>query len=119
MAKDWTGNKNSVFKTLAASNHSETERQPEDYYATEPRAAELLLENETFDGPIWECACGEKHLSNVFTDWGGGTLYEALIYMTGVTTKCSTSYLKRTPIGTATSSPTLRTSMPRSLYTKR
>ena len=71
MSKDWVGNGNSVFKALAASNHSSTERQPEDYYATEPRAAELLLENESFDGPIWECACGEKHLSNVFTNWGG------------------------------------------------
>ena len=71
MGKDWTGNRNSVFKTLAASNHSQSERQPEDYYATEPRAAELLLENETFDGPIWECACGEKHLSQVFENWGG------------------------------------------------
>lgn len=70
MGKDWTGNGNSVFKALAASNHSSTERQPEDYYATEPRAAELLLENERFEGPIWECACGEKHLSNVFTNWG-------------------------------------------------
>ena len=71
MAKDWTGNRNSVFKTLAASNHSQAERQAEDYYATEPRAAELLLENETFDGPIWECACGEKHLSQVIENWGG------------------------------------------------
>ena len=71
MSKDWTGNGNSVFKTLAASNHSDSERQPEDYYATEPRAAELLLENETFDAPIWECACGEMHLSNVFTNRGG------------------------------------------------
>lgn len=71
MSKDWTGDGNSVFKTLAASNHSGSERQPEDYYATEPRAAELLLENESFDSPIWECACGEKHMSNVFTNWGG------------------------------------------------
>lgn len=69
--KDWTGNKNSVFKTLAASNHAEAERQREDYYATEPLAAELLLQNEQFEGPIWECACGEKHLSNVFENWGG------------------------------------------------
>ena len=80
MSKDWTGDKNSVFKTLAASNHSETERQPEDYYATEPRAAELLLENETFDGPIWECACGEKHLSNVFINWGGYSVRNSDLY---------------------------------------
>lgn len=77
--KDWTGNKNSVFKTLAASNHAEAERQREDYYATEPLAAELLLQNEQFEGPIWECACGEKHLSNVFENWGGGTACAAVI----------------------------------------
>ena len=80
MSKDWTGNGNSVFKALAASNHSSTERQPEDYYATEPRAAELLLENESFDGPIWECACGEKHLSNVFTNWGGYDVRSSDLY---------------------------------------
>lgn len=80
MSKDWAGNGNSVFKALAASNHSSTERQPEDYYATEPRAAELLLENESFDGPIWECACGEKHLSNVFTNWGGYDVRSSDLY---------------------------------------
>ena len=91
MSKDWTGNGNSVFKALAASNHSTTERQPEDYYATEPRAAELLLENERFEGSIWECACGEKHLSNVFTNWGGTTC-AAPTCTTGVGTKYSTSF---------------------------
>lgn len=80
MSKDWTGNGNSVFKALAASNHSTTERQPEDYYATEPRAAELLLENERFEGPIWECACGEKHLSNVFINWGGYDVRSSDLY---------------------------------------
>lgn len=80
MSKDWIGNGNSVFKALAASNHSTTERQPEDYYATEPRAAELLLENERFEGPIWECACGEKHLSNVFTNWGGYDVRSSDLY---------------------------------------
>lgn len=46
--KDWTGNNNSVYKTLGASNHTDKERQIEDFYATEPKAAELLLELETF-----------------------------------------------------------------------
>lgn len=90
MNKDWTGNGNSVFKTLAASNHSDSERQKEDYYATEPRAAELLLENEEFDAPIWECACGEKHLSNVFAN--RGAKFAVLICMTGAKTKCLTSF---------------------------
>ncbi len=39
-----------------ASNHSSYEREEYDYYATEPYAAQLLMEVETF-GDIWECAC--------------------------------------------------------------
>jgi len=68
--KDWSGNQNSVFKTLGASNHTDKERQNEDYYATDPIAAKLLLEVETFDKNIWECACGEMHLSKVFEENG-------------------------------------------------
>lgn len=67
--KDWTGNKNSIFKTLGASNHTDKERQHEDFYATDPIAAELLLKEEKFSN-IWECACGEKHLSKVFEKAG-------------------------------------------------
>ena len=33
MTKDWTGNSNSIYKTLGASNHTDKERQNEDYYA--------------------------------------------------------------------------------------
>lgn len=43
-----TGNSKSVFATMGASNHSETERQKNDYYATEPLAVELLLAKEKF-----------------------------------------------------------------------
>lgn len=68
--KDWSGNQNSIFKTLGASNHTDKERQNEDYYATDPIAAKLLLEVETFDKNIWECACGEKHLSKIFEENG-------------------------------------------------
>ena len=70
MAKDWTGNGNSIFKTLGATNHTDKERQKEDYYATDPIAAELLLQEETFCNDIWEPACGEKHLSKVFERHG-------------------------------------------------
>ena len=44
MSKDWIGNKAATFATLAASNHSKGEREVNDYYATEPKAVELLLE---------------------------------------------------------------------------
>ena len=55
---------NSVFKTLASSNHCEEERAHHDYYATEPKAAALLMEVEEFSDNVWEPACGECHLSN-------------------------------------------------------
>ena len=56
--KDWTGNSKSIYTTMGASNHSDKERQSEDYYATEPKATQLLLEVEQFSPVIWECACG-------------------------------------------------------------
>lgn len=70
--KDWTGNANSVFKTLGASNHCKEDRQNEDYYATDPIAADLLLQIENINKikPIWECASGENHLANVFKQNG-------------------------------------------------
>ena len=62
---DWTGNTNSVFKNLGASNHCDDTRQIEDYYATDPIAMELLLKEEAFHNKIWEPACGQGHLSEV------------------------------------------------------
>lgn len=59
-----------VFTPLAASNHTDGDRPKDDFYATEPRAAELLLEVEDFNHKIWECACGAGHLSQVFTAHG-------------------------------------------------
>ncbi len=69
-SKDWIGNYNSIYKTIGASNHTKEEREQHDYYATEPRALEILLENEPFDHYIWECACGEGHLSKVLIEQG-------------------------------------------------
>lgn len=64
------GNSNSIFRTLGASNHTDKDRQNEDFYATDPIAAELLLKEEKFSHNIWECACGQKHLSGVFEKYG-------------------------------------------------
>lgn len=65
---DWVGNKNSIFKTLEASNHTKDDREENDYYATEPIATKLLLELEEFNIDIWECACGEGHISKVLME---------------------------------------------------
>jgi hypothetical protein len=70
MSKDWTGNQNSIYTTLGASNHTDKERETNDYYATEPKALELLLELENFSPYVWECACGEGHLSKVLKSHG-------------------------------------------------
>lgn len=68
--KDWTGAKNSIYKTIGASNHTEKERETYDYYATEPKAAELLCDLFPFSPLIWECACGEGHLAKIFENRG-------------------------------------------------
>jgi hypothetical protein len=70
MKKDWNGNSNSIYMTLGASNHTDKQREQYDYYATEPKALELLLEKEGFSPYVWECACGEGHLSEVLKSHG-------------------------------------------------
>ena len=70
MAKDWTGNSRSSHATLGARNYALNEREENDFYATEPKALELLLERETFNKDIWECACGDGHLAKVLESHG-------------------------------------------------
>ena len=68
--KDWTGNTRSTFATLGASSHADHAREVNDYYATDPKAAVLLLDVEPELSDIWECACGAGHLANVFEKYG-------------------------------------------------
>lgn len=58
--RDWVGN-----CSVRNTNIRTKDADPNDYYATEPRAVELLLEQEKFSPVIWECACGEGHISKV------------------------------------------------------
>ena len=62
-SKDWTGNANSIFKALAASNHTKDKRQGFDYYATDPKAAFMLLDIEDFSQNILEPCCGGGHIA--------------------------------------------------------
>ena len=68
--KDWTGNKKSVFATLGASNHSKQERETMDYYATEPKAIDLLAAKFDIPHRVWECACGGGSLSQRLKERG-------------------------------------------------
>ena len=70
MEKDWTGNSKTTFVTLGASSHSDTEREVNDFYATDPNTLEIFLDalqkdNITLHNHIWEPACGQGHLSEV------------------------------------------------------
>lgn len=65
MGKDWIGN--ASFRTC---NTRSKDAEPNDYYATEPKAVGLLLEQETFHPYVWECACGEGHISKVLEAHG-------------------------------------------------
>lgn len=60
---DWTGNRNSIFKTLGASNHTEKEREQNDFYATDPVAIDLLTKKVELPKQILEPACGSGCLS--------------------------------------------------------
>mgnify|MGYP001061724078 FL=1 len=93
--KDWTGNSKSIYTTMGASNHSDKERQSEDYYATEPKAAQLLLDVEKFSPIIWECACGGGHLAQVLENNGYEVIATDLIYR-GYGDKESLNFLEET-----------------------
>lgn len=60
----------SKYLMIGASNHTNKERQTEDYYATDPVAIDGL--KKVFDIPqnVWECACGEGHLSKRLEELG-------------------------------------------------
>ena len=73
------GNSKSVFTTLGARNYAKSEREINDFYATEPRAVELLLEQENFSHKIWEPACGMGHISEVLKQNGYEVLSTDLI----------------------------------------
>lgn len=57
------GNSKSVYVQMGASNHVPEEREPLDYYATDPKAVDLLLEKETFNNHIWEPAARGGHIA--------------------------------------------------------
>ena len=73
--RDWIGNRKSTFVILGASNHTENEREKNDFYATDPHALEIFLnklqeDNIELHKQIWECACGQGHLSKVLKEHG-------------------------------------------------
>ena len=78
-------NNRGAFVCNGASNHSVTgERQPQDYYATEPKALTKFLEKFREDGEeisptVWECACGGGHLVDALHNMGYGVFYTDIV----------------------------------------
>ena len=44
MSKDWTGNSKAVIAGIAPSNHSLKDREKDDFYATDPKAVDMLCD---------------------------------------------------------------------------
>lgn len=59
-----------VLQLTGIRTKETSEREPNDYYATHPKAMYKLLEYETFNKNVWECACGEGNLSKVLKEKG-------------------------------------------------
>ena len=62
-----------------AINTRRKDAQENDYYATDPRAIDLLLEHETFTRTVWEPACGGLHLSKRLESYGYNVINTDLI----------------------------------------
>ena len=79
MNKDWIGNYKSIFTTLGASNHTEKDRETNDYYATDPIAIDGLKSVWDIPHTVWECACGQGHLSKRLIELGHNVYSSDLI----------------------------------------
>ena len=77
------GEIHNTYVTLGASNHSKDDREENDFYATPPKAVDLLFELESFDKHIWEPAAGMKHIAQKFLDKGYDVRCSDIIDRTG------------------------------------
>lgn len=77
--KDWTGNGDSVFRALGASNHSDKEREANDLYVTDPVALDKLSAVYPIAHKVWEPMAGLGHLSHWLQDHGHDVLATDLI----------------------------------------
>lgn len=64
------GNKTSVHSMLGAKNYAYENREVHDYYATEPKATEMLLDLENFSSHILEPSCGGGAISEILINRG-------------------------------------------------
>ena len=59
-----------INSALAYVGHnSRDDRNKDDFYPTPRETVVSLLKKQTFDGDIWECACGDGAISTVLEDY--------------------------------------------------
>lgn len=68
-----------ITSRIIGHSISGAERVEEDFYATDPIAAEYLTQMENLNKRIWEPACGAGHLSKVFLRHGHYVLSTDLV----------------------------------------
>jgi len=66
--------------SIVGSSRANGDREENDFYPTPSYAVEELLKREVFNGNIWECACGEGDISEVFKNKGYEVKSTDLIY---------------------------------------
>lgn len=64
---------------IALGGRRTGEREENDFYATEPVAADLLVKAEALTPCIWECACGAGHLAERFRELGHAVIASDII----------------------------------------
>jgi hypothetical protein len=58
-----------TFITMGANNHTDVEREKNDFYATPPLAVYELINNlQVFNTNIWEPCCGMNHITNILRE---------------------------------------------------
>lgn len=58
-----------TFITMGANNHTNVEREKDDFYATPPLAVKELINNlQLFNTNIWEPCCGMNHITNILRE---------------------------------------------------
>lgn len=65
-----SNNSNKIWKTIGASNHTDKERQVDDFYATDPIAIDKLITKFNLPEVIYEPCCGQGHLAKRLEELG-------------------------------------------------
>ena len=65
-----------VFSTLGTGKRI---REKDDFYETPYQAVRCLLDNEKFEGEIWECACGKNAIVNEISKDYNNIYYSDLV----------------------------------------